>query len=233
MNKLRQLTLDLLIKDYATFANFIVGDNTHPLEVMRLLSTKTGPFFLCFYGKTGVGKSHLLQALCQDFISVGNVPIYLSLCDRIKFTPEILQDLSQCDLIAIDDIEAICGDLLWEEQLLHCFNQTMAAGKKLVISSSMVPQLLTMQLPDLKSRLIGGGLVLPLYPLDDAAKVAALQLRAQFRGIELDTTVANFLIARCDRSTTSLFTLLDRLDQASLVAQRRLTIPFVKDVLFT
>jgi DnaA family protein len=198
---------------------------------MRLLSTKIGSFFLYFYGETGVGKSHLLYALCQDFINIGKLPIYLSLRDRAQFTPEILQDINQCDLIAIDDIDAICGDLLWEELLLNCFNQTTAAGKKLVISSSMAPHLLTMQLPDLKSRLIGGGLVLPLYPLNDTAKVAALQLRAQFRGLELDTAVANFLIARHDRSITSLFALLDRLDRASLVAQRRLTIPFVKDVL--
>jgi DnaA family protein len=148
MIRLQQLTLDLSIKDYATFANFIVGDSTHLLKVMRLLSTEDEPFFLCLYGETGSGKSHLLHALCQEFINVGKIPIYLSLHDKTQFTPEILRDLSQCDLIAVDDIETICGDLLWEEKLLHCFNQTMAARKKLVISSSMDPHLLTVQLSD-------------------------------------------------------------------------------------
>ena len=83
---------------------------------------------------------------------------------------------------------------------------------------------------DLTSRL-AWGLVLHLEALDENDKLAALQLRAQQRGFELPTDVGQFLLRRCPRDTPSLFALLDRLDQASLAAQRKLTIPFVRELI--
>ena len=59
----------------------------------------------------------------------------------------------------------------------------------------------------------------------------ALQLRAKGRGMEMSDEVAKFILSRAPRDTNDLFHLLDHLDDASLQQQRKLTIPFVKDVL--
>nr|WP_280525751.1 hypothetical protein [Moritella marina] len=69
-----------------------------------------------------------------------------------------------------------------------------------------------------------------LYNCDDG-KLAALQLRAEFRGLKLPVDVGRFLLNRSSRDMKTLISTLDRLDSASISAQRRLTIPFVKETL--
>ena len=73
--------------------------------------------------------------------------------------------------------------------------------------------------------------VFQVQPLDEQQRVAALQLRAQHRGLELPDDTAAYLLKRSRRDMASLYALLDKLDLEALRAQRRLTIPFVRDVL--
>jgi DnaA family protein len=72
---------------------------------------------------------------------------------------------------------------------------------------------------------------LTLQPLEEPEQIAALQLRAQLRGLELPDETAQFMLRRLPRDMAHLYDFLDQLDQASLIAQRRLTVPFVKEVL--
>ena len=71
--------------------------------------------------------------------------------------------------------------------------------------------------------------MLTLQPLDEEEQMAALQLRARLRGFELPDDAAQFLLRRLPRDMATLCAFLDELDEASLVAQRRLTVPFVRD----
>jgi DnaA family protein len=66
--------------------------------------------------------------------------------------------------------------------------------------------------------------------LNDAEKAQALRLRARARGMEMPEAVASHLLQRHARDMAALFVLLERLDRASLAAQRRLTVPFVREV---
>ena len=70
-----------------------------------------------------------------------------------------------------------------------------------------------------------------LAPLADAERAAALRLHAAARGLELDAAAAEFLLKRVARDMTALIEWLARLDRASLSAQRRLTIPFIREQL--
>ena len=70
-----------------------------------------------------------------------------------------------------------------------------------------------------------------LQLLSDEEKQAALQLAANQRGFELPNSVAQFILTHCARQQGELFQLLIKLDEASLVAKRKLTIPFVKQIL--
>ena len=70
-----------------------------------------------------------------------------------------------------------------------------------------------------------------LKSLDDHQRLRALQLRAQQRGCEMPDETGRYLMRRLPRDMPVLFDLLDQLDEASLVAQRKLTVPFVKSVL--
>lgn len=100
----------------------------------------------------------------------------------------------------------------------------------MLLAADAPPRQLGMQLPDLVSRL-SWGLVYQLQPLSEEDKQAALVLRAERRGLQLSDDAVRYLFSRSGRSMSDLFALLDQLDQASLQAQRRLTVPFIKQVL--
>ena len=94
----------------------------------------------------------------------------------------------------------------------------------------LAPRECGFDLPDLASRMSQ----LPTYglkPLAEDDRVAALRLRAEHRGLNLPEDTARFLLKRSRRDMTTLYTLLDRLDREALKAKRRLTIPFVREVL--
>jgi DnaA family protein len=114
--------------------------------------------------------------------------------------------------------------------MFNLFNRVQGAGHALVFAGFDKPAACGITLPDLVTRLAAGP-VFTLQALDEQAVQAALQLRARGRGLELPDETAQFLLRRLPRDLTSVFDLLDRLDQASMVEQRRLTIPFVKSVL--
>ena len=103
-------------------------------------------------------------------------------------------------------------------------------GGTLVVAAEQRADRCGFSLPDLASRL-GWGVTYVLRPLDDADMLAALTCRAAGRGLELPAETASFLLKRIPRDPASVFDLLDRLDAASMIEQRRLTIPFVKSVL--
>ena len=87
-------------------------------------------------------------------------------------------------------------------------------------------------MPDLRSRLSQCAQLL-LSPLDDAGRRDVLRERAQRRGLVLEEAAIEWLLTRTDRDLGSLVTLLDQLDRASLAAQRRITVPFLRSVLET
>lgn len=231
---LEQLPLGLQLRDDATFINFLVGDNQQAVAaILNLLQAPLNNLaenFVYVWGAFSSGRSHLLQASCHMAYELGYSGFYLPLQEYCTEPTEVLQGLEHVQLVCIDDIHCIAGDVEWEEQLFHFFNRIRALGHRLLITADQPPAQLPIKLPDLKSRL-AWGIVYNLQPLQDEHKIAALQLRAHARGLELDLAVARFLLRRCPRDLGKLFMLLEQLDHASMAEQRRLTIPFVKDVL--
>jgi len=114
--------------------------------------------------------------------------------------------------------------------LFTLYNAVKDENARLIVSSSLPPSGLKLQLADLLSRLSWGP-VFKIESLHDGEKCAALQMRAKLSGLMLADDVAEYMIKRCPRDMESLFNLLNKLDQASMVAKRRLTIPFVRSLL--
>jgi DnaA family protein len=156
--------------------------------------------------------------------------VYLPLSDFSARSPEMLMGLEQIDVVCLDDIDQLAGHPQREEAFFDCYNRVRDAGGKLIVTAAAAPKALGVALPDLVSRL-SWGLTFHLHPLIDDEKIAALMLRAMRRGFELPKEVANFVLSRSARDNKALFHLLDQLDYASLAAQRRLTIPFVKTII--
>ena len=228
--KFKQLSLNLCLKDAATFSNFFVGPNNQLVDVLGSLHINNEINFVYFWGSAGAGKSHLLNALCQLFDENGLSTFYLPLEETEQLNPQMLDNLEELDLICIDNINLIAKNNAWEEKLFHCFNNTIEHNKNIVITANASPQSLTLGLSDLKSRM-ASGLIFELHALSDVEKMAGLKLRAKLRGLELDDLAAQFLLHHYSRDTKNLFETLDILDKAALTAQRKLTIPFIKNIL--
>ena len=230
MNSHPQLPLGLALRDSARFNSYFPGPNLETVDGLQRSATGNGEALVYLAGAAGMGKTHLLQAACYDAAQSGRTTGYLPLQELLVYTATVFDDLEQLDLICIDDVTAIAGRDDWERGLFDLFNRARQSGGTLLIAGDRRADQAGFRLPDLVSRL-GWGVTYVLKPLDDVAVTAALVCRARARGLQLPGETAQYLLRRFPRDLPTLFALFDTLDTASLIEQRRLTIPFVKSVL--
>jgi DnaA family protein len=226
----RQLPLGLRLHDAAHFSNFVCGDDGELLDQLRQLAAGGRLRQLYCWGAHGSGKSHLLQACCRAADAAGHSAAYLSLRDAAQLAPAVLDGWEHYQLVCLDDIDAAAGAGGWEEALFHLYNRLVERGNRLLVSAAVAPAGLALELPDLVSRLAAGP-VYQVHILDDEQSLRAMRLRAAQRGLDLPEETGRYLLRRLPRDLPALMNLLDRLDMASLAAQRKLTVPFVKSVL--
>jgi DnaA family protein len=236
---LNQLPLEFKLLDSATFSGFFAGKNQPLLFALQdFLNPNNTQEFFYLWGKTQVGKTHLLQACCNNAVGVNIQAMYLSLNNILDIASynsqhnidNFFDGLDNIPLLCLDDVQLIIANHYLEEKLFYLFNNIRAKKNKLIIAANLPPANLELSLLDLKSRL-SWGITYHLQELNEQEKIAALMMRAEQIGLQLSEAVAMFLLARIARSTGQLFAILERLDNASLAAKRKLTVPFVKQVL--
>lgn len=220
-----QLALGLALRDEATFENFYPRETL--VQVLAAARAPKASHLTFLHGASGSGKSHLLQALCHQTCD----SVYLPL-DALSTMPaaDVLCDLEQSALVAIDGLEHVAGKADWQEALFHFLNRAFAVSCPLWIAARKPPAHLPLSLADLRSRLMGG-LTFALPDSDDDEKAAIVRFRGARRGLDVPLPVARFLCSRDSRSLNDLLTTLDRLDRASMALQRPLTVPLVKRVM--
>jgi DnaA family protein len=225
---MKQLALGVRLRADAVFESFWPGPNGE--IVAALLSPSAVPLWL--WGASGSGKTHLLQAVCAaagDAAS-GAPAAYFPLTRPSALPPEALAGFERTRVLCIDDVDAAAGDLAWERALFRVFNEASELGTRLVFAAAAPPRQPDWRLEDWGSR-AAACVVYQLRELDDDGRIEALRLRAAQRGLQLPYETSEYLLKRIPRDMRSLFEILDQLDEASLVAQRRLTIPFIRDAL--
>lgn len=223
-----QIPLALRLDPGATLDSFHPGANRAALTQVR--SAAAAPAWLYLWGPPGSGKTHLLHAACHAAGAAGRTACLVPLEDTGDWQPDALQGLQGIDLVCLDGLDAVAGKRDWEEAVFHLLNGLRDAGGSVMMAARGRPAALPVELPDLRSRL-GWGMLVRLRPMDDDDKLAALRLRAHHRGLQLPDDAASYLIRRVARDTHTLFSLLDRLDAASMAAKRRITVPFLREVL--
>lgn len=215
------------------FDSYYAGPNLFAVESLKAsIGAGERERFLFIWGGSGFGKSHLLKATCSAAATAGQKACFLPFSELGNSRPDLLEDLEDYRLVCIDDIDSVAGRSDWEAALFHFFNRHREGSKPLVVSASLPPQRLRIQLRDLASRL-QWGLTLELRGLGDEDKLGALTFKARQLGLSLPREVGRFLLSRYPRDLPTLWKMLESLDYASLSEQRRLTIPFLKSHLHT
>lgn len=226
---MQQLPLGVRIPDRAVFATFLPARNAEVRAHLERLASGAlaGTAWVC--GPHGTGKSHLLQAACVQASETMRAG-YFPLGQLRSLGPEVLEGAAQLDCLCLDDIDGVIGQLDWEHALFGIFREIDERGARLIVSAGRPPSLMQWALPDLGSRFTAA-MVFQLRALDEEEQQEALRLRAHTRGFELPDETSRWLQRRFPRDMRALYELLDTLDEAALVAQRRLTVPFIRSVL--
>lgn len=219
---MRQIPLGVRLRSAAVFENFLGGPNLEAIEAVR---TAADPVWIC--GPAASGKTHLLQAVC----ATSTRPCaYVDLLGDPGMPPAALEGLERLALLSLDNVDRIAGEAGWERALFHLFNAVLEHRTRLILAARTIPTAIRWCLPDWASR-AASCQVFQLRLLDDVERIEALRLRARTRGLTLPRETARYLLRRMPRDQQTLFDLVDRLDEAALVAQRRLTVPFVRQAL--
>ena len=196
-----QLALPLRLADHAVFASFLESGNETLVATLAEIATGANWQGCWLWGSPATGKTHLLQAVCDR---AGDRSVYLPLGMLAAAGPDVLEGLAQRALICIDDVERVAGDADWERALFNLCNELHENGGQMVVAAATAPRECGFELADLASRLSRLP-VFQLQPLDDQQRVAALQLRARHRGLDLPGETAAYLLRRSRRDMASLY----------------------------
>lgn len=225
----KQLPLQFEFQSNQNFNTFYQGNNEEVINHLQdIFFNDEQQIFL--WGDTGTGKTHLLQAICQETGQHNKTNFYLSFKGGHLPDTAILNGLERFDIVCFDNIENIAENTDWEHAFFNFFNLHRDNNKQLILSAHCPPKYLGIQLPDLKTRM-SWGLTLKLHPLTDEQQLSALIYKANDLGFDIPIHVGRFLISHYARDLPSIWLLLEKVNHATLAAKRKLTIPFLKQIM--
>ena len=208
---------DMFISPDYSFDNFVVGPgNRLAHAAATAVSNKPGRTYnpLFIHGGVGLGKTHLLQSICQTAMRRHkSMRIYYVSCNG--FMTQFLEAVQAgemsmfrhkfraFDMLVIDDIHDLSKRDQTQEEFFHTFNTLFQSGKQIVISSDAPPS----EIPHLEERLISRfscGLVACVDPPGFETRVAILKKKALMRGVEFPDDVAAYVATRLDSNIRQL-----------------------------
>lgn len=235
MTVVPQLPLALRFPADQRFETFVAAP-PGALAQLRALAVGDAGDRIYLAGPPGTGKTHLALATCAATEAVGQRAAYLPLRAAAGRLAEALEALADPGregapaLLALDGLDAIAGTRDDEVALFAFHERARRAGLRVLYAAPAAPDRLPLVLPDLRSRLSQCARIM-LAPLDDAGRREVLRERARRRGLVLEEAALDWLLSRAGRDLGGLAALLERLDRASLAAQRKVTVPFLRQVL--
>jgi chromosomal replication initiator protein len=208
---------DMLISPDHSFENFVVGPGNRlahagAVAVARKPARAYNPFFV--HGGVGLGKTHLLQAICQDALRADcNLRLYYTSCHGFMTQFHEAVQAGQMrsfrhrfrhvDILLIDDIHDLSRRDRSQEEFFHTFNSLTQAGGQVVLSSDAAPN----EIPDLEERLTSRfncGLVAGIEKPSFETRVEILKAKAALRDLTLPDDVASYVAAKVDTNIREL-----------------------------
>ena len=214
-----------------TFESFVVGNsNRFAFTAARAVAEKPGkaynPLFL--YGKSGLGKTHLMHAIANEIL-VHNKNTSILYVTSEKFTNQLINAIKDnkneqfrnkyrnIDVLLIDDIQFIAGKERIQEEFFHTFNALHESGKQIVISSDRPPKDINFLEDRLKSR-FEWGLIADISNPDYETRLAILRKKAQLDNIIIDDDILSNIANKIDSNIRELEGTLNKLiAKASLI----------------
>jgi chromosomal replication initiator protein len=206
-----------------TFDSFIVGSGNELAyaacqAIVQNMGTKYNPLFV--YGGVGLGKTHLIQAVGNEYLKVNPAAkvLYVTsetfvndFLDSIRFKKKGFADkYRRVDVLIIDDMQFIAGKEKTQEEFFHTFNALHQANKQIIISSDKPPKSIPTLTERLRSR-FEWGMTIDIQPPDYETRAAILQTKASSNGVDLPTDVVEYLASRIQTNIRELEGALNQL----------------------
>lgn len=235
---------DMVINPDYTFDNFVVGPDNQlaqagAIAVAEQPGCAYNPFFV--HGGVGLGKTHLLQAICQTaMMAKPDIRIYYVSCEGFKTQfmdavqagrmAEFRNRYRNIDILVVDDIHFLARLDRTQEEFFHTFNSLYQARKQIVLSSDAAPQ----EIPDLEVRLVSrfkSGLVARIDRPCYETRIAIIKRKAELRGLKLEEDVACYLAHTADQSIRELEGALTQLQALAMTTNRPIDLTLAKDAI--
>jgi chromosomal replication initiator protein len=235
---------EFLLNPKYTFENFIVGPsnrftNAACLSIAEAPAKAYNPLFI--YGRVGLGKTHLMQAICHR-IRQRNPASKFYYTPTEKFTNELIaaiqhkstqafrEKFRNVDVLLIDDIHFIANKEATQEEFFHTFNALYDSHKQIIISSDRPPK----EIARLEERLVSRfswGLVTDIQPPDLETRIAILKKKVENETIHVPDDVLFFIGETIKTNIRELEGALIRVIAYSLLEDKKITLDMAKNVL--
>ena len=235
-------TSSSLNPDY-TFSSFIVGQsNDSAVRVAKTVAQKQNTFYnpLVIYGNTGLGKTHLLNAIGNANVNEGKKVIYTT---SEQFLNDFMMHINKsnmdrfkekyrtCDYFLIDDIQFLNGKDTLQEEFFHTFNVLKENNSQIVVTSDRPPKDMNWLEERLKTRFLSGFIV-DIKPPDLNTKIDIIKTKCQLDGIVLNDEIINYIATHMNDSVREIEGVLIKLSfSKSIIGCEEITIDLVKNVL--
>jgi len=224
-----QIPLHFPLRSQTTFDNFIAEHNAELVARLLNLPKKHTAQTLWLWGAEGVGCSHLLYASCHYLHQHNKRVAYIPSKDWDQHSDSLV-GYRNFDVVAIDNVDVWLTRKIPESELVELYEILQNSGGILLLSAVMPPVQYEYALADLGSRFTAAESY-EVLELSDGGKIEFVQALAKQRGLDLEDGVARFMLSRCSRHLQDLIAMVDTLDSESMALQRKVTIPFLKQIL--
>ena len=229
--------------DY-TFDSFVVGPSNRLahascIAISHSLGDTYNPLFL--YGNSGLGKTHLLHAVC-DRVSQNSKKVKIQFSSCEDFVNKFIHAISEgnlagfqsrfrtVDLLIIDDVQFLREREQSQEEFFHTFNALHNNGKQIILSADCSPS----EIPSLEERLISRfnwGLVTRIDPPSHDTRVAIVQKKAHLRGLDISDQIAEYIASKVHANIRELEGALTTIYAVSATTGRDITLELAKTAL--
>ncbi len=232
---------DMILSPDYTFDSFVVGPDNRLAHAAAMAVAKSparayNPFFV--HGGVGLGKTHLLQAICQSAMQINpDMRIFYTSCNSfMNQFHEAVQDgemnsfrnrFRNYDLLVIDDIHGLSNRGPSQEEFFHTFNTLYQAGRQIVISSDAPPG----EIPDLEERLTSRfscGLVANIERPCYETRVAIVRSKAKMRSLDLPEDVAGYIAARFDTNIREIEGAITKIQTMAMLDNQTINLTLAK-----
>lgn len=198
-----------------TFDSFVVGkSNEMAYNSSKAVAEKPGTQYnpLFIYGGTGLGKTHLLQAIGNDAVSKDKNVIYVTIEQfmndflfsmKNKNLEHFKSKYRKCDLLLIDDVQFLTGKETTQEEFFHTFNELKNANKQIVLTSDRLPSQIAGLEDRIKSR-FEHGLKAHINLPELETKILIIEKKSELNGISLTKDIVQYIATNLGNSVREI-----------------------------